>query len=31
VDDNGQSVVMVTHDAKAATYADRVVFLATAG
>jgi putative ABC transport system ATP-binding protein len=28
VDDNGQSVVMVTHDAKAATYADRVVFLA---
>ena len=28
VDDNGQSIVMVTHDAKAATYADRVVFLA---
>jgi putative ABC transport system ATP-binding protein len=28
VDDNGQSIVMVTHDANAATYADRVVFLA---
>ncbi len=28
VDDNGQSIVMVTHDAQAATYADRVVFLA---
>jgi len=28
VDDNGESVVMVTHDANAATYADRVVFLA---
>jgi putative ABC transport system ATP-binding protein len=28
VDDNGRSIVMVTHDAHAATYADRVVFLA---
>lgn len=28
VDDLGQSVVMVTHDAHAAAYADRVVFLA---
>ena len=28
VDENGQSIVMVTHDANAATYADRVVFLA---
>jgi putative ABC transport system ATP-binding protein len=28
VEDNGQSIVMVTHDPKAATYADRVVFLA---
>jgi putative ABC transport system ATP-binding protein len=27
VDDTGQSIVMVTHDPKAATYADRVVFL----
>ncbi len=28
VDDLGQTVVMVTHDANAASYADRVVFLA---
>jgi putative ABC transport system ATP-binding protein len=28
VDDDGQSIVMVTHDPHAATYADRVVFLA---
>lgn len=28
VDDTGQTVVMVTHDAAAAAYADRVVFLA---
>jgi putative ABC transport system ATP-binding protein len=28
VDDFGQSIVMVTHDPSAATYADRVVFLA---
>ena len=28
VDDFGQTVVMVTHDAKVASYADRVVFLA---
>jgi len=28
VDDYGQAVVMVTHDAKAASFADRVVFLA---
>jgi putative ABC transport system ATP-binding protein len=28
VDDHGQSIVMVTHDPLAATYADRVVFLA---
>jgi putative ABC transport system ATP-binding protein len=28
VDDDGQTVVMVTHDARAASYADRVVFLA---
>jgi putative ABC transport system ATP-binding protein len=28
VDDYGQTVVMVTHDARAASYADRVVFLA---
>ncbi|HTG46648.1 MAG TPA: ABC transporter ATP-binding protein [Actinomycetota bacterium] len=28
VDDHGQSIVMVTHDANAASYADRVVFLA---
>ena len=28
VDDFGQTVVMVTHDARAASYADRVVFLA---
>ena len=27
VDDMGQTVVMVTHDARAASYADRVVFL----
>jgi putative ABC transport system ATP-binding protein len=27
VDDFGQSIVMVTHDAKAAAYADRVVFM----
>ncbi len=26
-DDLGQTVIMVTHDAKAASYADRVVFL----
>ena len=28
VDDFGQTVVMVTHDAHAASYADRVLFLA---
>jgi putative ABC transport system ATP-binding protein len=28
VDDMGQTVVMVTHDARAASFADRVVFLA---
>lgn len=28
VDEDGQTVVVVTHDAKAASYADRVVFLA---
>jgi putative ABC transport system ATP-binding protein len=28
VDNLGQTVVMVTHDAHAASYADRVVFLA---
>jgi putative ABC transport system ATP-binding protein len=28
VDDHGQTIVMVTHDATAASYADRVVFLA---
>ena len=28
VDDLGQTVVMVTHDASAASYADRVLFLA---
>ena len=28
VDDLGQTIVMVTHDAQAASYADRVVFLA---
>ena len=28
VDQDGQTVVIVTHDAKAASYADRVVFLA---
>ena len=28
VDDLEQTVVIVTHDAKAASYADRVVFLA---
>ena len=28
VDDHGQTIVMVTHDAHAASYADRVVFLA---
>jgi putative ABC transport system ATP-binding protein len=28
VDDRGQSIVMVTHDPRAAAYADRVVFLA---
>jgi putative ABC transport system ATP-binding protein len=27
VNDHGQTIVMVTHDAKAASYADRVVFL----
>ncbi len=27
MDDFGQTVVMVTHDPKAASYADRVVFL----
>ena len=27
VDDDGQTVVIVTHDARAASYADRVVFL----
>ena len=28
VDELGQSIVMVTHDARGAAYADRVVFLA---
>jgi putative ABC transport system ATP-binding protein len=28
VDDHGQTIVMVTHDAHAASFADRVVFLA---
>jgi putative ABC transport system ATP-binding protein len=28
VDEFGQTIVMVTHDANAASYADRVVFLA---
>jgi putative ABC transport system ATP-binding protein len=28
VDDHGQTIVMVTHDAHAAAYADRIVFLA---
>ncbi len=28
VDSLGQTVVIVTHDAKAASYADRVIFLA---
>lgn len=28
VDQDNQTVVIVTHDAKAASYADRVVFLA---
>ena len=28
VTEDGQSIVMVTHDAHAAAYADRVVFLA---
>jgi putative ABC transport system ATP-binding protein len=28
VDDNGQTIVMVTHDATAASYADRALFLA---
>ena len=28
VNDHGQTIVMVTHDANAASYADRVVFLA---
>jgi putative ABC transport system ATP-binding protein len=28
VDDHGQTIVMVTHDANAASYADRIVFLA---
>ena len=28
VDEHGQSIVMVTHDPRAAAYADRVVFLA---
>jgi putative ABC transport system ATP-binding protein len=28
VDDHGQTIVMVTHDATAASYADRIVFLA---
>jgi putative ABC transport system ATP-binding protein len=28
VDDLGQTIVMVTHDPNAASYADRVVFLA---
>ena len=28
VDDLGQTIVMVTHDPSAATFADRVVFLA---
>ena len=28
VDEQGQSIVMVTHDPRAAAYADRVVFLA---
>ena len=28
VDDMGQTIVMVTHDPRAASYADRIVFLA---
>jgi putative ABC transport system ATP-binding protein len=28
VDEFGQTIVMVTHDAKAAAYADRILFLA---
>ncbi|HSL10276.1 MAG TPA: ABC transporter ATP-binding protein, partial [Actinomycetota bacterium] len=28
VDDHGQTIVMVTHDAHAASFSDRVVFLA---
>jgi putative ABC transport system ATP-binding protein len=28
VDDHGQTIVMVTHDARAASFADRIVFLA---
>jgi putative ABC transport system ATP-binding protein len=28
VDQHGQTIVMVTHDATAASYADRIVFLA---
>jgi len=28
VTDHGQTIVMVTHDANAASYADRVIFLA---
>jgi putative ABC transport system ATP-binding protein len=28
VSDHGQTIVMVTHDANAASFADRVVFLA---
>ena len=28
VDDTGQTIVMVTHDPHAASYADRVLFLA---
>jgi putative ABC transport system ATP-binding protein len=28
VDEYGQTIVMVTHDAHAASYADRIVFLA---
>jgi putative ABC transport system ATP-binding protein len=28
VDDYGQTIIMVTHDASAAAHADRVVFLA---
>ena len=31
VDEFAQTIVMVTHDAKAAAYADRILFLAACG